>query len=128
VILDKGDDLGGTWHDNQYPGCACDVPSPLYSYSFELNPSWTRIFAPQQEIWDYLRTCVRKHGLDEHIRYGCAVERVDWDDGGCAGPYGAKAAATAGTSTPTASTGPCGRDSPSSTGRAPAGLGAPPTP
>jgi cation diffusion facilitator CzcD-associated flavoprotein CzcO len=81
VILDKGDDLGGTWRDNQYAGCACDVPSPLYSYSFELNPSWTRIFAPQQEIWDYLRTCVRKHGLDEHIRCGCAVERVDWDDG-----------------------------------------------
>ena len=80
VILDKGDDLGGTWRDNQYPGCACDVPSPLYSYSFELNPSWTRIFAPQQEIWDYLRMCVRKHGLDQHIRYGCAVERMDWDD------------------------------------------------
>ncbi len=80
VILDKGDDLGGTWRDNQYPGCACDVPSPLYSYSFELNPSWTRLFAPQQEIWDYLRMCVRKHGLDQHIRYGCAVERMDWDD------------------------------------------------
>jgi len=52
VILDKGDDLGGTWRDNQYPGCACDVPSPLYSYSFELNPNWSRLFAPQQEIWD----------------------------------------------------------------------------
>jgi cation diffusion facilitator CzcD-associated flavoprotein CzcO len=81
VILDKGDDLGGTWRDNQYPGCACDVPSPLYSYSFELNPNWSRIFAPQQEIWDYLRACTRKHGLDEHIRYGCKVERMDWDDG-----------------------------------------------
>ena len=42
VILDQGDDLGGTWRDNQYPGCACDVPSPLYSYSFELNPSWSQ--------------------------------------------------------------------------------------
>ena len=81
VILDKGDDLGGTWRDNQYPGCACDVPSPLYSYSFELNPSWSRLFAPQQEIWDYLRMCARKYGLDEHIRYGCTVERMDWDDG-----------------------------------------------
>ena len=55
VILDKARDLGGTWRDNQYPGCACDVPSPLYSYSFELNPDWSRLFAPQQEIWDYLR-------------------------------------------------------------------------
>ena len=80
VILDKGDDLGGTWRDNRYPGCACDVPSPLYSYSFELNPHWSHLFAPQQEIWDYLRACARKHGLDEHIRYGCAVERMDWDD------------------------------------------------
>ena len=63
VILDKAQDLGGTWRDNQYPGCACDVPSPLYSYSFELNPDWSRLFAPQREIWDYLRKCVRKHGL-----------------------------------------------------------------
>jgi cation diffusion facilitator CzcD-associated flavoprotein CzcO len=80
VILDKGDDLGGTWRDNQYPGCACDVPSPLYSYSYELNPNWSHLFAPQQEIWDYLRMCARKHHVDEHIRYGCTVERVDWDD------------------------------------------------
>ena len=68
LILDKGDDLGGTWRDNQYPGCACDVPSPLYSYSFELNPNWSRLFAPQQEIWDYLRMCARKYRVDEHIR------------------------------------------------------------
>jgi cation diffusion facilitator CzcD-associated flavoprotein CzcO len=80
VILDKDDDLGGTWRDNQYPGCACDVPSPLYSYSFELNPDWSRLFAPQQEIWGYLRACTRKYGLNEHIRYCCAVERMDWDD------------------------------------------------
>jgi len=80
VILEKDHDLGGTWRDNEYPGCACDVPSPLYSYSYELNPGWTRLFAPQREIWDYLRMCARKYGVDEHIRYGCAVERTDWDD------------------------------------------------
>jgi hypothetical protein len=80
VILEKSDDLGGTWHHNQYPGCACDVPSPLYSYSFELNPAWSRLFAPQQEIWEYLRMCARKYGVDEHIRYGRTVERMDWDD------------------------------------------------
>src|SRR6201987_2617009 len=80
VMLDKAPDLGGTWRDNQYPGCACDVPSPLYSYSFELNPDRSRLFAPQQEIWDYLRNCVRKYRLDEHITYGAAVERMDWDD------------------------------------------------
>jgi cation diffusion facilitator CzcD-associated flavoprotein CzcO len=81
VILEKSDDLGGTWHDNQYPGCACDVPSPLYSYSFELNPYWSRMFAPRREIWEYLQMCARKYGVDEHIRYGRRVEHMDWDDG-----------------------------------------------
>jgi cation diffusion facilitator CzcD-associated flavoprotein CzcO len=81
VILEKDHDLGGTWRDNQYPGCACDVPAPLYSYSFELNPAWTRLYAPQREIWDYLRMCSAKYGVDAHIRYDTAVERMDWDDG-----------------------------------------------
>jgi cation diffusion facilitator CzcD-associated flavoprotein CzcO len=80
VILEKSDDLGGTWHDNQYPGCACDVPSPLYSFSFEPNPSWSRLFAPRPEIWAYLHDCARKYGIEEHIRYGRKVERMDWDD------------------------------------------------
>jgi cation diffusion facilitator CzcD-associated flavoprotein CzcO len=80
VILEKSDELGGTWYDNQYPGCACDVPSPLYSYSFELNPSWSRLFAPRREIWEYLRMCARKYGVDEHIRYGRRVEHMDWDE------------------------------------------------
>ena len=80
IILDKEDDLGGTWRDNQYPGCACDVPSPLYSYSFELNPDWSRLFAPQREIWAYLRGCARKYGLEAHIRYGSVVEQMHWDE------------------------------------------------
>jgi len=80
IILDQADDLGGTWRDNQYPGCACDVPSPLYSYSFELNPDWSRLFAPQPEIWDYLRQCARKHGLEAHIRYGSVVDQMSWDE------------------------------------------------
>jgi cation diffusion facilitator CzcD-associated flavoprotein CzcO len=80
VILEKTADLGGTWRDNRYPGCACDVPSPLYSFSFELNPSWTRLFAPQPEIWDYLRECAAKYGIDEHIRYDAKVEGAEWDD------------------------------------------------
>jgi cation diffusion facilitator CzcD-associated flavoprotein CzcO len=80
IILDKEDDLGGTWRDNQYPGCACDVPSPLYSYSFEPNPDWSRLFAPQREIWAYLRSCARKYGLEAHIRYGSVVEQMQWDE------------------------------------------------
>ena len=53
VILERADDVGGTWRDNHYPGCACDVQSHLYSYSFEPNPDWSRQFAPQPEIWAY---------------------------------------------------------------------------
>jgi cation diffusion facilitator CzcD-associated flavoprotein CzcO len=81
VILESHADLGGTWRDNQYPGCACDVPSPMYSFSFELNPSWSRLFAPQPEIWEYLRACASKYGIDSHIRYGCEVGGLDWDSG-----------------------------------------------
>jgi cation diffusion facilitator CzcD-associated flavoprotein CzcO len=80
VILEKNDDLGGTWRDNKYPGCACDVPSHMYSFSFELNPGWSRMFAPQPEIWEYMRRCARKYGIGAHIRFGCSVEDMEWDD------------------------------------------------
>jgi len=80
VILEKADDIGGTWRDNTYPGCACDVPSPLYSFSFELNTEWSRLFAPQQEIWDYMRHCVRKYGLAPHIRFGTEVTALEYAD------------------------------------------------
>ncbi|MBC6466023.1 flavin-containing monooxygenase [Actinomadura alba] len=80
LILEKNADLGGTWRDNHYPGCACDVPSPMYSFSFELNPGWSRLFAPQREIWDYMRRCVAKHGLEPHLRFDSAVETMEWDE------------------------------------------------
>jgi cation diffusion facilitator CzcD-associated flavoprotein CzcO len=80
VILEKDDDLGGTWRDNRYPGCACDVPSHMYSFSYELNPDWSRMFAPQEEIWSYLRHCVDKYELWPHLRFGSAVESLEWDD------------------------------------------------
>ena len=53
MVLERAADVGGTWRDNSYPGCACDVPSALYSFSFELNPFWTRSFSSHREIWDY---------------------------------------------------------------------------
>ena len=55
VLLERASDLGGTWRDNTYPGCGCDVPSRLYSFSFAPNPDWSHAFSGQQEIWDYLR-------------------------------------------------------------------------
>lgn len=79
VICEKGDDLGGTWRDNTYPGCGCDVPSHLYSYSFEPNPGWSRMFSPQQEIWDYLRHCVERYGLQPHLRLGTEVTSATYD-------------------------------------------------
>ncbi|WP_276206346.1 flavin-containing monooxygenase [Thermoactinospora rubra] len=80
VILEKAADLGGTWRDNVYPGCACDVPSHMYSFSFELNPSWSRMFSPRQEIWEYMRACVDKYGVGPHLRYGRHVVGLEWDD------------------------------------------------
>ncbi|HEX2316291.1 MAG TPA: NAD(P)/FAD-dependent oxidoreductase [Thermomonospora sp.] len=80
VILEKSDDLGGTWRENTYPGCACDVPSHMYSFSFELNPGWSRMFAPQREIHEYLHRTADKYGVRGHIRYNSRVERMEYDD------------------------------------------------
>jgi cation diffusion facilitator CzcD-associated flavoprotein CzcO len=79
VVLERAADVGGTWRDNRYPGCACDVPSQLYSFSFELNPSWTCSFSGQQEIWDYLRRCAERYGVRPHIRFHHEVLNAAWE-------------------------------------------------
>ncbi|TXH05346.1 MAG: NAD(P)/FAD-dependent oxidoreductase [Nevskiaceae bacterium] len=80
VVLEKAGDVGGTWRDNHYPGCACDVQSHLYSFSFEPNPEWSRMFAPQPEIWAYLRKVTDKHGLRPFIRFNSEVTGAEWDE------------------------------------------------
>ncbi|OBG78470.1 MULTISPECIES: NAD(P)/FAD-dependent oxidoreductase [unclassified Mycobacterium] len=80
VILEKFGDVGGTWRDNSYPGCACDIPSHLYSFSFEPNPGWKNPFSYQPEIWDYLKGVTAKYGLRRHITFGAHVDRAHWDD------------------------------------------------
>jgi cation diffusion facilitator CzcD-associated flavoprotein CzcO/acetyl esterase/lipase len=80
IILEKGGDAGGVWRDNTYPGAACDVPSHLYSFSFELNPNWTHTFAPQAEIHAYLKNCVEKYKLQEHFKFGCEVASARFDE------------------------------------------------
>jgi cation diffusion facilitator CzcD-associated flavoprotein CzcO len=80
VILEKADDIGGTWRDNTYPGCACDVPSHLYSFSFEPNPRWSRMFSSQDEIWQYLRHCVDAYDLAPHLRFGADVTGARFDE------------------------------------------------
>jgi cation diffusion facilitator CzcD-associated flavoprotein CzcO len=79
VVLERAQELGGTWRDNTYPGCACDVPSNLYSFSFAPNPDWSQTFSPQPEIWAYLQRVSREHGIDSHIRYGHEVIAARWD-------------------------------------------------
>jgi cation diffusion facilitator CzcD-associated flavoprotein CzcO len=73
VILERAGEIGGTWRDNTYPGAACDVVSHLYSFSFEPNPNWSRMFAQQNEILDYTRHCVEKYGLAPYIRFNHEV-------------------------------------------------------
>ncbi len=80
VVLERAAELAGTWRDNTYPGCACDVPSHLYSYSFALNPNWSRRFSPQREIWDYLRRCARRFGVEPSIQYNSEVQDARWDE------------------------------------------------
>ena len=80
VILEKAADVGGVWRDNRYPGAACDVPSHLYSYSFEPNPDWTHVFSRQPEIADYLRHCASKYDLLRHLRFGSEVRSARYDE------------------------------------------------
>ena len=80
AVLEKAESVGGTWRDNTYPGCACDVPSALYSYSFAPNPEWTRAFAGQPEIREYLQRTADSHGITERIRFGVEVTRAQWND------------------------------------------------
>ncbi|MDT7804700.1 MAG: hypothetical protein QOI78_8133 [Actinomycetota bacterium] len=79
AVLEKAGTLGGTWRDNTYPGCACDVPSALYSYSFAPNPEWTRAFAGQAEIRAYLRDTASRFGITERIHFGVEVTRAQWN-------------------------------------------------
>jgi cation diffusion facilitator CzcD-associated flavoprotein CzcO len=80
VILERADQLGGTWRDNVYPGCRCDVPSHLYSYSFALNPDWQQTYANQDEIWAYLQRTAERFGVPAHIRWSHRVLDSSWDD------------------------------------------------
>ncbi|TLF75939.1 flavin-containing monooxygenase [Nocardia cyriacigeorgica] len=80
LVLERGNDVGGTWRDNTYPGAACDVPSHLYSYSFALNPNWSRSFSRQGEIQAYIQGVAKKYNvLDKHI-FDCDVTGARWNN------------------------------------------------
>jgi len=82
VLLEREDDLGGTWHVNHYPGLAVDIPSMTYSYSFEPNPYWSRLFAPGEELKRYAEHVATKYDLRKHMRFNTAVEGACWDEAG----------------------------------------------
>ena len=79
-IFEKAPRVGGTWRDNVYPGCACDIPSHLYSLAFAPNPNWSRMFAGQEEILAYLDDVVADHDLGRHIALNTSVDQAIWDD------------------------------------------------
>ncbi|ATB27095.1 flavin-containing monooxygenase [Melittangium boletus] len=80
LILERADSVGGVWRDNSYPGCACDVQSHLFSFSFAPNPRWTHDYSPQAEIWEYLRDCASRFGLTPHLRFGHELLEAEWND------------------------------------------------
>lgn len=80
VILERADDLGGTWRDNTYPGLAVDITSFTYSYAFEPNPNWSRIFAPGAELQAYAQHCATKYGLRPYMRFNTTVKKAVFDE------------------------------------------------
>jgi cation diffusion facilitator CzcD-associated flavoprotein CzcO len=80
AIFERAAEVGGTWRDNSYPGCACDVESHLYSFSFAPNPTWSRSYSPQAEIFAYLRGCADRYGLRSHIHFRHELTSAAWDD------------------------------------------------
>jgi cation diffusion facilitator CzcD-associated flavoprotein CzcO len=79
VVLERAGQVGGTWRDNTYPGCRCDVQSNLYSYSFAPNPGWSNTYPSQPELWSYLGEVAASYGVLPHVRFGQEVTDVRWD-------------------------------------------------
>ena len=81
LILERADDIGGTWRDNRYPGIAVDITSFTYSYSFEQNPNWSRVFAPGEELFNYANSCVDKYDIRKNFRFNTDIEKAVFDEG-----------------------------------------------
>ena len=81
TVYEKADRFGGTWRENRYPGIACDVPSHLYSYSFALNPDWSHLYSPGEEILEYFERVAREHGVECRTRFNDEVLECTFVDG-----------------------------------------------
>jgi cation diffusion facilitator CzcD-associated flavoprotein CzcO len=80
LIIEKAEDLGGTWRDNRYPGCTCDIPSHLYSLSFAPRSDWRRMYPSQPELWEYLRDVADRFGLRPKLCFNVAMNRAEWEE------------------------------------------------
>jgi cation diffusion facilitator CzcD-associated flavoprotein CzcO len=80
TIWERNGSVGGTWFEHTYPGCACDIPTHLYSYGFQRNPNWTRLFPRQEEILDYVRDTAQRFGITEKIYFDCEMFKSTWDE------------------------------------------------
>jgi cation diffusion facilitator CzcD-associated flavoprotein CzcO len=88
VVLERSTDVGGTWRENTYPGCRCDVPASLYSLSAVPDTRWSASYPPQSEIQDYIRHCAETEGIMAHIRWGHVLEEARWVDAEAHDPSG----------------------------------------
>ncbi|WP_051470965.1 flavin-containing monooxygenase [Patulibacter minatonensis] len=94
TLFERGDDVGGVWARNTYPGAACDVPSYVYSFSFAQRRDWSRPCSPQAEVHEYLRTVAREHGVLDDVRFGTEITEARWDAATCAWTLAADDGAT----------------------------------
>lgn len=78
LILEKSHEIGGVWRDNTYPGCECDIPSALYSYSFAPNPKWNHVFAKQTQIKEYIEDVAHQHHLYPKIKFNQELQQAKW--------------------------------------------------
>lgn len=79
VCYDKNSEIGGTWLENRYPGCACDIPSPDYQFTWARNPNWTHFYSSSPEIWRYFKDCVDRYGLEKFMKLNHRVEGAYWN-------------------------------------------------
>ncbi|MDO9410494.1 NAD(P)/FAD-dependent oxidoreductase [Patulibacter sp.] len=80
LVLERAASVGGTWRDNRYPGCGCDVPTPLYSFSFAPKPDWSHLYARQPEIRAYMEETADRFGVTRHVRFGADVASLTWEE------------------------------------------------
>lgn len=80
VIYEKNADVGGTWFENRYPGCACDIPAHSYQFSFESNTQWSSFYAGQKEIWNYWKAVAEKYGVRKYMRFKMKCVEARWNE------------------------------------------------